>query len=63
MSGRRLLTAGEGVWHLDQPDGTFTYLELRLDAISYNVGLADNQAPTHAAAAVTATAGDRRNHP
>ncbi|MEO8851400.1 MAG: DUF6544 family protein [Allobranchiibius sp.] len=34
--GRRILTSGEGVWHAAGPDGTFTYLEYHLDAITYN---------------------------
>jgi hypothetical protein len=36
--GHRILTIGEGVWHAPRPDGSFTYLEFHLDAITYNVG-------------------------
>jgi hypothetical protein len=35
--GRRLMRVGEGRWHAPQPEGTFTYIEFHLDAISYNV--------------------------
>ncbi|XAS75686.1 DUF6544 family protein [Dermatophilaceae bacterium Sec6.4] len=34
--GRRVLTTGAGVWHAAGTDGTFTYLEYHLDAITYN---------------------------
>lgn len=36
--GRRILTAGEGVWHAGAPDGPYTYLEFDLDAVTYNAG-------------------------
>ena len=36
--GRRVLTSGEGVWHAVGAEGTFTYLEFQLDAITYNEG-------------------------
>lgn len=36
--GRRLLTSGEEVWHAGEPEGSFTYLEFHLDAITYNGG-------------------------
>ena len=36
--GHRVLTSGEGVWHAEAPAGSFTYLEFRLDAITYNEG-------------------------
>ena len=35
--GRRILVTGEAKWHAPQPEGTFTYVELVLDDISYNV--------------------------
>ncbi len=35
--GRRVLAVGEGRWNAPQPEGPFTYLELNLDAISFNV--------------------------
>ena len=35
--GRRVFAAGEGRWHAPQPEGTFTYVELHLDDITYNV--------------------------
>lgn len=41
IGGRRVLTSGEGVWHAAGPDGMFTYLEYRLDAITYNPKLGD----------------------
>jgi hypothetical protein len=44
--GHRVLTAGEGVWHTPQPEGSFTYLEFNLDAISYNVGDAATKTTT-----------------
>lgn len=39
--GHRVITTGEVVWHAPQPEGSFTYLEFHLDAISYNAGAAD----------------------
>ncbi len=36
--GHRVLTSGEGVWHAEGPGGSFTYLEFRLDTITYNEG-------------------------
>lgn len=42
--GHRILTSGEGVWHAGPPGGTFTYLEIHLDAITYNEG--NDQATT-----------------
>lgn len=38
QGGRRVVAAGEGRWHAPEPDGTFTYIELHLDDISYNSG-------------------------
>ena len=35
---RRLSTVGEARWHSPHPEGEFTYLQCRLDAITYNVG-------------------------
>ncbi len=35
--GHRVFTLGEGVWHTGPHGESFTYLELHLDAISYNV--------------------------
>lgn len=35
--GRRVLTSGEGRWHAPQPEGLFTYVELHVDGITYNV--------------------------
>jgi hypothetical protein len=37
MQGYRLPTVGEGRWNAPQPEGPFTYVELHLDAIHYNV--------------------------
>jgi hypothetical protein len=39
--GHRVLTVGKGVWHAPQPEGSFTYLQFDLDAIRYNVGVAE----------------------
>jgi hypothetical protein len=36
FAGRRVVAAGEGKWHAPEPDGTFTYIELHLDDITYN---------------------------
>ncbi len=38
IGGRRVVTAGEGRWDAAAPVGPFTYLELKLDDISYNPG-------------------------
>ena len=46
IDGHRVLTVGEGVWHARQPQGSFTYLEFHLDAISYNLGGAEGTAAT-----------------
>ena len=35
--GRRLVAAGEGRWHPPQPEAAFTYLELAVDDLRYNV--------------------------
>lgn len=43
--GRRVLVVGEGRWHAPEPEGLFTYLEFRLDSISYNPQSADGTAP------------------
>jgi hypothetical protein len=37
IDGRRVPAVGEGRWHAPPPEGPFTYLELNLDDISYNV--------------------------
>lgn len=37
VDGRRVLEAGEGHWNAPQPEGPFTYLEIRVDDISFNV--------------------------
>ena len=37
----RVLTSGEGVWHAPEPEGTFTYLQLHLDSIDFNVSSAE----------------------
>ena len=39
LVGRRVVSAGEGRWHAPEPTGAFTYIELRLDDISYNGGV------------------------
>jgi hypothetical protein len=44
--GHRVLTIGEGVWHAPRPEGSFTYLEFELDAIRYNVGIAQTTSTT-----------------
>ena len=48
--GHRAFTLGKGVWDAGQPGGPFTYLEFRLDAISYNVGAAETTTPQSAPA-------------
>ena len=44
VADRRVVTAGEGRWHAPEPDGTFTYIELHLDGISYNGGVSAHSA-------------------
>jgi hypothetical protein len=39
--GLRVLTVGEGVWHDEQPEGSFTYLQFHLDGITNNVANAE----------------------
>jgi hypothetical protein len=46
IHGRRVFAAGEGLWHAQQSEGSFTYLEFNLDAISYNVGDAETTTTT-----------------
>ncbi|HYO41151.1 MAG TPA: DUF6544 family protein [Nocardioidaceae bacterium] len=50
LAERRVAAAGEGRWHRSQPDGSFTYIELRLDDITYNDGVPQDggQAVAHA---------------
>lgn len=36
VGGRRVVTAGEGRWDATAPVGPFTYIELKLDDITYN---------------------------
>lgn len=36
---RRIATSGEARWHTPEPDGEFCYLELDIDAITYNSGM------------------------
>lgn len=36
-AGRRVMTVGEGRWDAPPPEGPFTYVELHLDGIAYNV--------------------------
>jgi hypothetical protein len=50
--GHRVLTDGEGVWHAHQSEGAFTYLELHLDAIGYNVGDAGTTATIRSVPAI-----------
>ena len=38
IGGRRVVTAGEGRWDAAAPVGPFTYLELKLDDITYDPG-------------------------
>jgi hypothetical protein len=57
IDGRRVLTVGEGVWHAPQPEGSFTYLEFHLDAISYNVGDAEATTATIQPAPASTSAG------
>jgi hypothetical protein len=48
LSGHRIMAVGHGVWHVDGKRETFTYLELHLDDIAYNVrhdSAAGNRAP------------------
>ena len=44
--GRRVLTSGQGVWHTGEPEGSFTYLEFNLDAITYDAGNDGTTAPS-----------------
>ena len=37
VDGRRVIAVGEGRWNAPDPEGLFTYLEIHLDAISFNV--------------------------
>ncbi len=37
VDGRRVVAVGEGRWNAPDPEGLFTYLEIHLDAISFNV--------------------------
>lgn len=37
---RRLATVGEARWHAPEPEGTFTYLEIVVDEISFGAGTA-----------------------
>ena len=41
IDGQRILTSGEGVWHAEGPEASFTYLEFHLDDIAYNAGTAE----------------------
>jgi hypothetical protein len=53
IDGRHLPAVGEGRWHAPPPEGPFTYLELNLDDISYNM----NSGADTAEDAVAAPAG------
>ena len=55
--GHRVLTVGEGVWHAQQSERAFTYLEFHLDAISYNVGDAEATTATIQSAPAIPSAG------
>ena len=55
--GHRVFTLGKGVWTVGQPGGPFTYLEFKLDAISYNVGAAETTTPTPQSALAIHVAG------
>ena len=59
-NGHRVFTLGKGVWDLGHSGGPFTYLELQLDSISYNVGDAQRR-PRHRSPRrqPTAPAGDQ----
>jgi hypothetical protein len=59
LAGRRVVAAGEGRWHAPEPDGTFAYIELHLDQITYNGGTpADDQhAGIRAHTAISTSAG------
>lgn len=46
IDGHRVMAGGEGVWHAEGSKRAFTYLELNLDSIAYNVGDADMGART-----------------
>jgi hypothetical protein len=37
VGARRVSTFGEARWHAPEPEGTFTYIELVVDTIAYNV--------------------------
>lgn len=37
FGSRRAITRGRGVWHAPEPEGEFAYLEIEIDAITYNV--------------------------
>ena len=57
IDGRWVFTVGEGVWHARQAEGSFTYLEFKLDAITYNVGAVQTTTPTPQSAPATNSAG------
>lgn len=40
-----MLAVGEGRWNAPNPEGSFTYLEIHVDAISYNVDRATAKSP------------------
>jgi hypothetical protein len=53
IDGHRVPTFGTGVWDAPQPEGSFTYLEFHLDAISYNVDNTETTTTTfHSAPAI-----------
>ena len=48
VDGRRVIAVGAGRWNAPDPEGLFTYLEIHLDAISFNVkGSADKPSSAH----------------
>jgi hypothetical protein len=38
VSGRKLAVRGQGQWYASEPEGHFTYIDFRIDDITYNVG-------------------------
>ena len=42
VDGRRILAFGEGQWQAPPPEGLFTYVELHIDALAFNVQAPDD---------------------
>jgi hypothetical protein len=46
LDGRRVLVTGQGRWQAPEPEGPFTYLELHLDDIAYDLHSAEDTSET-----------------